>query len=352
MRIAAYIFTVFLITVSLGCVVVFGQTINPGQSTTIKCNECPVCPTPSPVPTAAPTPKPTPVPTATPTQTPPVDTCPTKVTGNAFRTAEANAKPGDCIEVTSGTITGQLYLNKSGTADKPIMYKFAPGVVIKPGAWTDANAQFRANGSYLIIDGITVEGGYAAKIMGHNVTVQNGKFTNQRYSNLDVVGVDYPRILNTEVGWAGFDTNGKRYEANGNPKQYHGIYFSPNGKGIKGAYVKGAKVHNITGRGIQVNGDSGGTVELTVEDSDFWNLVYGIINWNGVISGTFKNNTFTLGNSPATNSEPACIGGYNSKNLTLTGNTCKTTWRGNACSGFFLNHGGVTGINCSGNVFK
>jgi hypothetical protein len=224
--------------------------------------------------------------------------------------------------------------------------------VIKPGAWTDANAQFRANGSYLILDGITVEGGYAAKIMGHNVTVQNGKFTNQRYSCLDVVGVDYPRILNTEVAWPGFDTSGKRYEANGNPKQYHGIYFSPNGRGIRGAYVKGAKVHDITGRGNQVNGDSGGTVELTVEDSDFWNLVYGIINWNGVISGTFTNNAFTLGNSPATNSETACIGGYNSKNITLTGNTCKTTWRGNACSGFFQNHGGVTGVSCTNNKFE
>ncbi len=348
MRLAAYIFTAALIALSLGALRVYGEdflcTYKTGSFT------CQSVPAPTAAPTAAPTPKPIPAPTPQPTQ-PPSTGCQIKVVGNAFRTAEANAKPGDCIEVISGPITGQLYLNKSGTADKPITYKFDPGVVIKPGSWTDANAQFRANGSYLILDGIVVEGGYAAKIMGNNVTVINGKFTHQRYSTLDVVAVDYPRILDTENAWAGYDTSGKRYEANGNPKQYHGIYFSPNGRGIKGAYVRGAKIHDITGRGIQSNGDSGGTVELTVEDSKFWNLVYGIINWNGVVSGTFRNNKFTLGNSPPTNSETACIGGYNSKNLTLENNTCKTTWRGNACSGFFQNHGGVSGITCSGNTF-
>jgi hypothetical protein len=274
------------------------------------------------------------------------------VTASAFLTAANSANPGDCIEVVSGTVTGQTFLNRSGTADKPITYKSPKGLVIKPGSWTDANAQFRANGNYLILDGITVEGGYAAKIMGHNVTVQNGKFTNQRYSCLDIVGANYTRVINTEVAWCGYDTSGKRYESNASPKQYHGVYFNPNGAAIQGAYVKGLYAHDITGRGVQSNGDSGGTVELTVTESRFERVPYGIINWNGVTKGLFTDNYFDLSGHPSTNSTVTCIGGYNSRNLTLTGNTCKTNWRGNACSGFFENHGGVSGINCSGNVFK
>ena len=337
-----------------------GQTINPGESATIRCNvctPCPVCPTPAPTavptpkPTVAPTPVPTPVPTPTPTQ-PPSGGCPTKVSGNAFKTAANNANPGDCIEVVSGTITGQTYLNRSGTADKPITYKFAPGVVIKPGDWRDSNAQFRANGNYLILDGITIEGGYAAKIYGDNVTVQNGKSTNTRYSCLDVVGASYTRIIDTEVAWCGFDTNGRRYESNASPKQYHGVYFAPIGKAIIGAYIKGLHAHDITGRGVQSNGDAGGSIEITVTDSLFDHLIYGIINWNGVVRGLFTNNRFVLGDSPPTNSTVTCIGGYNSRNLTIAGNTCKTNWRGNMCSGFFENHGGVSAVNCINNKFE
>lgn len=340
----------------------WGQTLNPGESTTIQCKSCapcpvcPVCPTPTPVPTPTPTPKPTatpaPTPSPAPQPTPTPDECQTKVVGNAFKTAAASANPGDCIEVTSGTITGQTWLNRSGTADKPITYKFAHGVVIKPGSWTDSNAQFRANGSYLILDGITVEGGYAAKIYGDNVTVINGKSTNTRYSCLDVVGASYTRIIDTEVAWCGFNTNGQRYEQNASPKQFHSVYFAPIGKAIQGAYVKGLYAHDITGRGVQSNGDGGGSIQLTVADSRFERVPYGIINWNGVISGTFTNNTFDLNGYPQTNSTVTCIGGYNSRNLTVAGNTCKTGWRGNMCSGFFENHGGVSSVNCINNSFE
>ena len=349
--------------------VVVAQTIDPGQSTTIRCNNCapcpvcPVCPTPAPpVPSPSPSPSPTappptqPPPTASPTPPPPTNPpsggCPTKITANAFKTAAANAKPGDCIEVVSGTITGQTWLDRNGTASNPIQYILRPGVMIKPGDWRDSNAQFRANGDYLVLDGFVAEGGYAAKIYGVIVTVQKRKFTNQRYSCLDVVGADKPELIDTEVAWCGYDTNGKRYEANASPKQYHGVYFNPLGKAITGAYVKGLYAHDITGRGVQSNGDSGGSVQLTVTESRFERVPYGIINWNGVTSGLFTNNTFDLNGYPQTNSTVTCIGGYNSRNLTVAGNTCKTNWRGNMCSGFFENHGGVSSVNCINNSFE
>ena len=365
----AIIVGIFLIAFVAGYFPALEQKSKQGGPTTkffrdcLPCPVCPVCPTPepTPVPTPAPTPKPTatpaptpspaPQPTPAPTQ-PPSGGCPTKITANAFKTAAANAKPGDCIEVVSGTITGQTWLDRSGTASNPIQYILRPGVMIKPGDWRDSNAQFRANGDYLVLDGFVAEGGYAAKIYGDSVTVQKGKFTNQRYSCLDVVGANNPRIIDTEVGWCGFDTNGRRYESNASPKQYHGVYFNPLGKAITGAYIKGLYAHDITGRGVQSNGDGGGSVELTVTESRFDHLPYGIINWNGVTKGLFTNNYFDLSGYPTTNSTVTCIGGYNSRNLTIAGNTCKTNWRGNMCSGFFENHGGVSAVNCINNKFE
>lgn len=363
MRAIAYILTTFLVLASLVSIEAYGQVIDPGQSTTVKCNTCapcPVCPVcPTPAPTPVPTPKPTPVPTPA-----PIDPCAgynKRVTPGALQAAQNAALPGDMICVTPGTLNGPVTFTRSGTADKLIRYKFLPGAVIKPGVG-NANNQVRVDkAQYINIDGIAVNEAYAFKITkSQNITVQNCKVEHSRYSTMDIHDSSYIRIINCDISWGGYNADDKKWSPADLPKQEHGIYIAnsklagcPNMTDIS---IIGGSIHDIGGRAVLIKGDDcpNSTINrVRVEGVDIYNVSYGILTWNRVFTSSFINNLISTFGYPETD-DPAhhCFGFYSSNGNTVEGNTCKASTKGNACEGLVFNHYSTWSNNCINNIME
>lgn len=115
----------------------WGQTINPGESATIRCSSCapcPVCPVcPTPAPTPVPTPAPTPQPTAAPAPTSSPTPQPTPTPAPVFGKVVAKDGSGDYTTIAAGynaLQSGQTLWIKNGTYNESTIIR-KNGVTIK-----------------------------------------------------------------------------------------------------------------------------------------------------------------------------------------------------------------------------
>ena len=78
-------------------------------------------------------------------------------TAAAFRTAVADARPGDVITLAAGTYAGPFVVSASGTADQPIVLRggSTAGVVLDGNNCTDCNV-LEVSGSYVHVERLTL----------------------------------------------------------------------------------------------------------------------------------------------------------------------------------------------------
>jgi parallel beta-helix repeat protein len=200
------------------------------------------------------------------------------------------AKPGDVIEVESGTFVG-CRIGNSGTAAAPITLEAAPGAQVTINAPGPNNAHgsdievenFSATVSYWIISGFTVtnaptDAGIDIRV-ANNITVENCVCDNNAQWGIFTAFTNNEIIQNNTC-----DNN-----------LQHGIYLSNSGDN---ATVTGNTVANNTGSGIQLNGDiSQGGDGIMSNNTITDNIIYGNgagggagINLDGVQNSTIENN--------------------------------------------------------------
>jgi parallel beta-helix repeat protein len=159
-----------------------------------------------------------------------------------------SVKPGDVIEVETGTYAG-CRIGNSGTASAPITLEAAPGAAVTvnaPGAsnkhGSDIEVEnFSGTVSYWTIQGLTVQNaptnaGIDIRVTSH-ITVQNCTCTGNNNWGIFLAFSDYPVIQNNVCA---------------NSKNQHGIYDSNSGDYPT---ITGNTVYGNKDCGIELNGD-------------------------------------------------------------------------------------------------
>jgi Right handed beta helix region/Bacterial Ig-like domain/Protein of unknown function (DUF642) len=159
-----------------------------------------------------------------------------------LQAAENLVKPGDTVEVMSGTYTGPgggnvLTITTSGTASAPITFEAAPGatpIIDSSGTWQ----AIEIDASYITINGFTIVGdaanftlaqamagystgdpeldgnGIAASsgALVHNLIIENNTIYNEPGAGIGINNGDYIQILNNNVHdnahWSAFGASG------------------------------------------------------------------------------------------------------------------------------------------------
>ena len=227
-------------------------------------------PTPTPVPAAVPTPTPVPTPVPTPTSAP-------AATGNVFyiaingdnNNAGTEAKPwrnlnhavyamraGETVLVKNGTYQESLYINRSGTAGKPITYKAYPGHTPKIEINKKQLEGILIQGvSYINIEGFevvyTAPGAEAAKgeqtdngidisnagqVLPHHINIRNNKVHGFPGGGIFTVLADYVTFEGNTVWqnalWAKWGNSGISQYQNVNFDQAAGYHMIIRGNTI------------------------------------------------------------------------------------------------------------------------
>ena len=215
-------------------------------------------------------------------------------------------KPGDTLDVESGTYTGFIagwdstpastgdpYGTIDGTAGNPITIQAAPNaspgsvIISSRNSETAVGIDLEPGCNYITISGFTIQNG-------------NGSITKE---GIKVTGNNDSIINNTVTGVGGFgiftdNANNVLIQGNtvsgttGSGDSGHGIYVSGT---TSGAVIQGNIIDNNGSGGMNINGDAseGGTKLVTnalIEDNQIYNNGGNGINADGLQSSTIKNN--------------------------------------------------------------
>lgn len=230
----------------------WGQTINPGESATVKCNSCPVCPTPTPVPVPMPTPKPTATPAPTPAP-------PSVVCSKTARTAtEAQSAVNSSVAGQTVCIEESIKFAPAFYPKKDVRIHCKPGVKLEFDGGNQEGVRFNTNVSGAQIDGCEITGGWdGVKVTGDNNTVRNNYIHGNKYQGVLVTAA------------SGNTIEGNRIERSGtscvlsspigeSPRHCHDVYLSnPSGycKPMNGNKVINNFLGSIGGAAVNINSE-------------------------------------------------------------------------------------------------
>ena len=245
-----------------------------------------------------------------------------------LQAAENLVKPGDTVEVMSGTYTGPgggdvLTITTSGTASAPITFEAAPGatpIIDSSGTWQG----IEIDASYITIKGFTIVGdaanftlaqamaGYStgnpeldgngiAATSGafvHHLIIENNTIYNEPGAGIGINNGDYIQILNNNVHdnahWSAYGASGISIGASRNFDNAPGphIIISGNTSVNNSELVPEYRANAITdGEGIILDSNGGYTGGFLVQN----NTTHG--NSGPGIESFFSDNAVITGNT-------------------------------------------------------
>lgn len=244
-----------------------GQTIDPGDSTTIFCRDClpcPVCPVcPTPAPTPVPVPSPTPKPTATPAPTPPPTPVPTPAPTpgvcNSGNTVDSNIQAKLNSTPTGGTVCVTPGLKRETvTISKTVRLIGIEGSGgLKPVIDFQGNRNLvrrltiNSSAPNTIIEGFNFKNGYEnIKNYANGVIIRNNIIEDAAYMNILSVSASNVTVEDNIIRRPGQDCAASL-------KNCHNIYHSnyyQTCTNMTGLVTRNNVIELAPGLGVQFNG--------------------------------------------------------------------------------------------------